>query len=182
MEDFAAVYREFQPKIQRYLTNLVGEADAPDLAQVVFLKVSRSLDGFREEASLSTWIYRIATNAALDHRRALRHQGAEELLDEEAVADLPDAGAERSDQRLIREEMSDCVRAMVDRLPDAYRTVLLLSEFEELSNPEIAGVLDLSLDVVKIRLHRARTRLREAMRVQCTFYRDERSALMCDRK
>lgn len=55
--DFSTVYKEYQPKIQRYLTHFSGEADAADLTQAVFLKVSRSLDSFRGESSLATWIY-----------------------------------------------------------------------------------------------------------------------------
>jgi RNA polymerase sigma-70 factor (ECF subfamily) len=66
--------------------------------------------------------------------------------------------------------------------PRNYRTVLLLGEFEELSNAEIAAILYISLDTVKIRLHRARTALRNAMESHCSFYHDERSELMCDRK
>jgi len=68
-QDFPALYSEFYPKITRYLRRLVGEAEAEDVAQETFVKVSRSLDGFRGESRLSTWIYRIATNTAMDHLR-----------------------------------------------------------------------------------------------------------------
>jgi len=67
LEDFASIYQDFQPKIFRYLCRLSGEADAEDLTQTVFTKVSRSLGTFRGESSLATWIYRIATNTAHDH-------------------------------------------------------------------------------------------------------------------
>lgn len=183
MNDFAVIYEEFQPKIQRYLANLVGDADAADLAQVVFLKVSGALEGFRQDSSLGTWIYKIATNTALDHARSrvMRQKDFDDAAGEE-LEDLPDVDSDHSDQRLIRQEMSDCIREMINRLPDDHRTVLLLSDFEELSNPEIAEVLNVSLGTVKIRLHRARVRLRQAMQAQCSFYHDERSTLMCDRK
>ena len=183
--DFAAVYQEYQPKIKRYLTNLSGEADAPDLTQTVFLKVSQSLDGFRGESSLSTWIYRIALNTALDHAASssAKQRGAElQSDDDDPVDDLPDSGASGSDREYIRREMNACIRGVVDQLPENYRTVLLLSEFEQLSNSEIAAILDISLDTVKIRLHRARAGMRKAMECQCNFYHDERSELMCDRK
>ena len=183
--DFDSIYREFQPKIQRYLRHLVGEDDAADLTQVVFLKVSRSLENFREEASLSTWIYRIATNTAHDHvtSAAVRHKEVEQLLDEaESLDDLPDTASAGTDQAYIRSEMNACIRGVVDQLPENYRTVLLLGEFEGFTNPEIAGILDVSIDTVKIRLHRARARLRQAMEAQCSLYRDERNELMCDRK
>lgn len=67
MNDFDGIYREFQPRIHRYLCRLCGEADVQDLTQATFLKVSQSLDGFRGESSLATWIYRIATNTARNH-------------------------------------------------------------------------------------------------------------------
>lgn len=185
MNDFDGIYREFQPRIQRYLCNLCGEADAPDLTQAVFLKVSRSLDSFRGDSSLATWIYRIATNTAHDHAASslARQKGAELLFDDDnSVDDLPDAALSGTDREYIRREMNACIRGVVDKLPENYRTVLLLSEFEELGNAEIAAILGISLDTVKIRLHRGRAALRKAMEGQCTFYHDERSELMCDRK
>jgi len=183
--DFSAVYQEYQPKIQRYLANLSGEAEAPDLTQTVFLKVSRSLDGFRAESSLATWIYRIATNTAFDHAKSslARQKDCEQLFaDDSSVDDFPDSSSQGTDREYIRREMSACIRGVVDQLPENYRSVLLLGEFEELSNAEIAAILDISLDTVKIRLHRARTGLRKAMECQCSLYHDERSELMCDRK
>jgi RNA polymerase sigma-70 factor (ECF subfamily) len=68
--EFPAIYAAYFPKVVGYLRKLVGDADAEDVAQETFAKISRSLDGFRGESQLSTWIFRIATNAALDlHRR-----------------------------------------------------------------------------------------------------------------
>lgn len=185
MRDFDSIYSEFQPKIHRYLTNLIGEDAALDVAQAAFLNISRSLENFREESSLSTWIYRIATNAAHDHAVSslARQQGSELLFDDEgSIDDLPDAGFPGTDEEYIRREMNACIRGVVDRLPENYRTVLLLSDFEELTNPEIAEILGISIDTVKIRLHRGRTALRKAMDSQCSLYHDERNELMCDRK
>ncbi len=185
MKDFTSIYKEFQPKIYRYLGNLCGEADAHDLTQTVFLKVSRSLDGFRGESSLATWIYRIATNVAHDHSvSSLAKQREAELpMDDAAALDnIPDSDPAGAEREHVRREMTACVRGVVDQLPENYRTVLVLSEFEELTNPEIAEVLGLSLETVKIRLHRARTHLRKALESECSFYRDERNELMCDRK
>ena len=64
--DFHEIHREFRPRVLRYLARMVGEAEAEDLTQEVFAKVAHALRGFRGESSLSTWIYRIATNTALD--------------------------------------------------------------------------------------------------------------------
>ncbi len=185
MKDFANIYKEFQPKIYRYLSNLCGEADAHDLTQIVFLKVSRSLEGFRGESSLATWIYRIATNVAHDHSvSSLAKQREAELPmdDTGSLDDFSDSNHVSADRESIRREMNACVRGVVDQLPENYRTVLILSEFEELTNPEIADVLGLSVDTVKIRLHRARIHLRKTLESECSLYHDERNELMCDRK
>lgn len=185
MRDFDSIYKEFQPKIHRYLSNLICENDALDLTQTVFLKVSQSLDSFRGESSLSTWIYRIATNTAHDHALSSlsKQKGAEQLFgDDGSIDDLPDTGFPGTERDYIRQEMNSCIRGVIDQLPENYRTVLLLSEFEELTNSAIAAILDISIDTVKIRLHRARTALRKALECQCNLYHDERSEIMCDRK
>ena len=185
MRDFDSIYMEFQPRIHRYLSNLTCEEDALDLTQAVFLKISRSIDNFREESSLSTWIYRIATNTAHDHfgSSLAKQKGSEQLLDDaSSIDDLPDTGFSGTDKEYIRREMSACIRGVVDQLPENYRTVLLLSEFEELTNCEVAEILNISIDTVKIRLHRGRAGLRKAMESQCSLYHDERNELMCDRK
>lgn len=185
MKDFTNIYKEFQPKIYRYLCNLCGEADAHDLTQTVFLKVSRSLESFRGESSLATWIYRIATNVAHDHSHSslAKQREAELPLEDTGPAnDFPDSDHPPADREYVRREMNACIRGVVDQMPENYRTVLILSEFEELTNPEIVEVLGMSIDTVKIRLHRARVHLRKALERECSLYHDERNELMCDRK
>ncbi|MGJ5818599.1 RNA polymerase sigma factor [Paludibaculum fermentans] len=174
--DFNAVYSAFYPRILRYLARLVGPDDAEDVSQEVFIKVSRALGDYRGEG-LSSWVYRIATNAAMDRRR-----GAGPIAipaEEEALA--PDS-AETAEQRLIRGEMSECVRGLIDELPDTYRAVLILSEIEGLADAEIGSVVGASLETVKIRLHRARRRLREALVDRCNLYHDGDHRLLCDQK
>jgi RNA polymerase sigma-70 factor (ECF subfamily) len=166
----------------------VGEADAEDVAQEAFVKVSRSLDSFRGESRLSTWIYRIAMNTAMDHLRkpSARHstprgQGAAEGGGETDWDAAPDS-APLHDTLLIRKDMNECIRGLVNGLPENYRVVLALADLEELSNAEIVEVLGLSLDTVKIRLHRARLQLKKSMGQECRLYRDGRNELSCDRK
>lgn len=185
--EFQDIYAQFHEKIKRYLARMVNEAEAEDLAQEVFVKVGRGLKDFRGRSSLSTWIYKIAANTALDRLRALSSQKeASDILpedDEDQAGNIFLQTADRNpspESSLIKREMNDCIRGIVEGLQDRYRTVLLLSEFEELSNAEIAEVLGISADAVKIRLHRARTRLRERLKAQCNLYRDERNELACE--
>jgi RNA polymerase sigma-70 factor (ECF subfamily) len=83
---------------------------------------------------------------------------------------------------VIREEMNACVREFIERLPENYKTVMVLGELEGFRNVEIAEILGISLDTVKIRLHRARERLRKELEAGCSFHRDERTEFACDRK
>ncbi len=187
-QEFLDIYESFSEKIRRYLARIVGETEAEDLAQEVFIKVSHGLKDFRREASLSTWIYRIATNTARDRLRTLSLQ--KEAPD---IRQGNDEGAAVEDYlltvdhkpsleaSLIQKEMSECIRGVVEGLRENYRTVLVLSDFEDMTNAEIAGILGISFDTVKIRLHRARTALRKQLDAKCSLYRDERNELACER-
>lgn len=184
--DFQKIHDEFRPRIFHYLSGMAGKDNAEDLTQVVFEKVSRGISNFRGESSLSTWIYRIATNVALDHSRlASTRQTIISLATIDANCDcniLSDEKLRNADQSLMRREMNDCIHRIVKQMPENERVVLLLSEFEGMKNREIADILDISLDAVKIRLHRARTRLRTDIETECTLYHDERNELACHPK
>jgi len=109
--DFQDIYTEYYPKLVRYLTRVVGEADAEDLAQESLVKVDRGLEQFRGDSSLSTWIYRIATNVARDRFRSAAYKGdsVTEPADEEELAVLLDGsgpGAGTLDEYTIRKEMN----------------------------------------------------------------------------
>lgn len=191
--NFQQVYSTFQPKILRYLSGMLGESEAEDLTQEVFVKVDKALESFRGEAQLSTWIYRVATNAALDRLRSssYKQKDRECVPVDSTDRNVPEpedknvwTGEKKPDvdQQLIRQEMNSCVRGYIDQLPEDYNVVMILSEVEGLKNREIAEILEVSLDTVKIRLHRARAKLKESLDSNCNFYLDERSELACDRK
>jgi RNA polymerase sigma-70 factor (ECF subfamily) len=78
--------------------------------------------------------------------------------------------------------MNECIREFVDKLDENYRTVIILSELKELKNQDIADILGVSLDTVKIRLHRARVKLKKVFEAGCEFYRNKDNELACDRK
>ena len=181
--EFQAVHERFRSRVMRYLTRLVGDAEAEDLTQSVMLKVSEGLPDFRGDSSLSTWIYRIATNAALDRLRRKTIQAPDEMEVESDEGDVPQGAQTPSvETTAIREEMNACIREFIERLPENYRTVTVLSELEGFKNDEIAAILGLSLDTVKIRLHRAREKLRRELGLGCSFHRDEEGEFACDRK
>jgi RNA polymerase sigma-70 factor, ECF subfamily len=188
-DDFKAIHAAYRPRICRYLTRLVGQCEAEDLTQEVFVRVSRGLPDFKGAAKLSTWIYRIATNVAIDRSRSRSFKESQsdkaishhEETEEDAGA-LPDEKSPSIERQLMREEMSSCVHNYIDTLPENYRAIVTLSAIEELTNQEIAEVLGLTLDAVKIRLHRGRAKLKEKLKTGCRFDRDEEDILVCDPK
>jgi len=184
--DFKKIHDDFHLRIFRYLSGMVGKDNAEDLTQVVFEKTSRGLPDFRGESSLSTWIYRIATNVALDHNRFASIRQAMIFLDTVDVncdCNVPSEEKQHNaEQGIIKREMNDCIHRIIKQMPEDERVVLILSEFEEMKNREIADILDISLDAVKIRLHRARMRLRKDIEAECTLSRDERNELVCHPK
>ncbi len=191
--DFQKVHDDFRPRILRYMKRLVGEDAAEDLTQDVFVKVNAALATFQGKSRLSTWIYRIATNTALDRlrnpsfkRTIPKGSPQDPFVQIELNVESKDTWTgEKSpppDAALIRNEMNDCIRNFIEMLPADHRTVLVLSELEGLKNNEIADVLGITLDTVKIRLHRARVRLKKDLECHCNFYHDERNELACDLK
>ncbi len=190
---FDEVFTAFYPRVLAYVTRLVGPQDAEDVAQEAFLKINKGVRNFRGQSALSTWVYRIATNAALDRlrreaRRNLKEGDPSIALkestgSEDVTEGLLNAEAPLNpEQQAIRREMNACVRSVIDSLPPAYQSSLILSDLEGMTNKEIAEVLGVTVDTVKIRLHRARSRLKKALEDLCTLYRDERNELACDRK
>ena len=171
---FQEVYAAFRPRVLRYVTRLVGEHDAEDLTQEIFVKIDQKARTFRGDAQLSTWVYRIATNAALDRLRSVsyRQEAQTGSLDESAETDCGLIWQiDRSsslEQQLMRQEMHQCFGRFVSDLPVNYRLVFVLSELEEMTNREIAEVLGLSVNTVKIRLHRGRSLLFQELRSHCT--------------
>ena len=186
--EFEEIYAELEPRIRSYLSRLLGDQEAEDSVQEVFAKVSRGLESFKGQSKLSTWVYRIATNTAIDKLRSSGHKHTADQIPLEDGAGIekntPGIGLSppTTDQKVIRKEMSACVREYVDRLPPDHRTVLILKELEGFKNREIADILDISLENVKVRLHRARTRLKQELKESCDFYLNEEGALACDRK
>lgn len=167
---FEALVARYQARVYRLACRLTGnEGDAPDVLQEAFLHAYRGLGSFRGESRFSTWLFRIATNAALMLRRSRKRRPAaslEEFLprfDEEGIhaaepADLEVAA--RADELLDRRLLAEKAREGLERLPDLYREAFVLRDLEELPTAEVADLLGVEAAAVRQRVHRARLMLR----------------------
>ena len=185
---FEVVFERYRSRIYRHIRSLVGNrGDAEDLTQETFLRAHRQARSLKEPAALGVWLYRIATNVCYDFlrqssRRPAKAGGvAEGEADRAEDLDLPAEGPS-PDQLLEQAEMSACGQEFLDRLPDSYRTVILLHDLLGLTSAQVARLLRCTPGTVKIRLHRARGRFRAVLEEGCDFYRNERGALVGIRK
>lgn len=185
-KDSAAVAERYRASIYRYILRLIRDPDrADDLTQETFLRAYQRLESLRDGAALEAWLYRIATNVCYDRMRQREHRRpALPLLaigeNEEEV--VTDEAALRPDQLLEQNQMSDCVLRFLTGLREAQREVLLLHDLQGFTGPEIAEQLGISVHNVKIRLHRARTRLRAALSEGCDFTCNDRGVFICEPK
>jgi RNA polymerase sigma-70 factor (ECF subfamily) len=185
---FDRIVAEHEGRIVRYLSSLLGDAAAArDLTQETFLRVHKGLEQLRSQETRTAWIYRIASNLALDRLRGRtsRQEGQTvslevELLNGKGVGPAISDEELSAEGRLEQEEMAECLRRHIDCLPVAYRACLILRDLEGLEERTVAEILDCSVGVVKVRTHRARKKLREALREGCSFYRDERGVFRCE--
>jgi RNA polymerase sigma-70 factor (ECF subfamily) len=167
---FAELVSRYQARVYRLACRLTAdEGDAKDVLQETFLAAYRGLPAFRGESRFSSWLYRIATNAALMHRRARARRPTESLeaflprfdADGRHAAEPADlAAASRADELLDRKLLAEKARAGLDRLPDIYREAFVLRDLEEMTTPEVAELLGIDPAAVRQRVHRARLLLR----------------------
>jgi RNA polymerase sigma-70 factor (ECF subfamily) len=178
-ERFDEVAAELSRPLLHYLETFTGDrTTAEDLLQETLIRMSRGFGAFRGEASPKTWAFSIATRVAADHFR--RPENRRQIVGVDEAADLPDPGA-AAGELVVRKEMNDCIRQVIDSLPESYRAPLILHDLEGLSVAETAAICEAPVPATKIRIHRARKRLEEALRAQCNLYHDSRNVLRCDR-
>jgi RNA polymerase sigma-70 factor, ECF subfamily len=140
--------------------------DAEDIAQEVFIKVYRSLDRFRQDAQLSSWMYRITMNACIDHKRRHSPSGAAPFGEEAELKMLntPEE-APGPEERAYAGELGEVLEQEIQRLPPGQRVVFVMRHHQGLKLGEIADALGLAEGTVKRQLHAAVHRLRQALTV-----------------
>ncbi len=165
-EAFELLMSRFQDRVFRLLSRYTRDpGHVEDLAQEVFLKVHRKLHTFQRDSGLYTWVYRIAVNTANDHltrskRRRLHLVEDASEFDSGRRDDDEAAGAA---QPLLAEEVREVTREVLHTLPEKYRDILILREYEDLSYTDMSEVLACSIGTVESRLFRARQRFKDAL-------------------
>ena len=166
---FNALVARFQDRVYNLIRRLLGNPEeARDVTQEVFVSVFEKVDSYRGDASIATWIYRIATNHAKNRikylsRRKDRQRESLESLAVPPTSSRLSAEVPRPDQALLRERVSRLVDAALGELDEEQRIVLVLRDVEGQSYEDIAAITGLQLGTVKSRLHRGRQRLKEAL-------------------
>jgi RNA polymerase sigma-70 factor (ECF subfamily) len=166
---FETIVQRYQTRVFRLACRLTSDTDAPDVLQDTFLHVYRHLSSFRGESQFGTWLYRIATNAALMHRRATARRPVESLDEylprfdadgKHAATPAQLQVASHADELLDRQTLADKARDVIARLPDGYREAFVLRDLEDMPTAHVARVLDIEPAAVRQRVHRARLMLR----------------------
>jgi RNA polymerase sigma-70 factor, ECF subfamily len=173
-EAFDRFVEHFRNKVFQYSWLMCGHReDAEEVAQETLLKVFESFDQLREPERVRPWVFRIAKNACLMKRRKSVFAPAHELSleqflpaknhsDGEVKIEIADWSRLPEDE-VMQSEMKQVLEGAIRELPEAYRTVILLRDLEELSTQEAAQILDITEDTVKQRLHRGRLALRKSL-------------------
>ena len=169
-QSYVQLVRTHSGALLKIARRYLDEDEARDAVQEAFLKAFRSIDGFRYDACLSTWLHRIVINCCLSQlRRSKRDRevSIDDLLprflqDGHRVDPAP-AWTLSLDDILQRYETQQLVKDLLKRLPEPYRTVLLLRDIDGFDSKETAQLLNVSVAAVKVRLHRARQAMRELL-------------------
>ncbi len=166
----------FQLLVERYQERIFGlvrhytrsAVEVEDIVQDSFIKAYRKLETFQHQSSFSTWLYRIAVNTSLDFLKRAGRNPVRAVEDPEISSGTGEpARTVRSvaapDAQLEREEVSRITHEALDELPEIFRTVLVLREFEDMAYQDMADLLGISIGTVESRLYRARARFKEAL-------------------
>lgn len=172
-ETLAGNQASFQLLVERYQARLFAlvrhytrnPAEIEDVVQETFLKAYHRLDSFQHQSSFYTWIYRIAVNTVLDFQKKRGRSPVQVVEDPEivpgSVQDSPRVVS--PDARLEREEIARITQEILADMPEIFRTVLVMREFEDMAYQDIADVLGISIGTVESRLFRARARFKEKL-------------------
>lgn len=170
-ETLAGNQLSFQLLVERYQGRMFAlirgytrsAVEIEDIVQDTFLKAYTRLASFQHQSSFSTWLYRIAVNTVLDFLKRCGRSPVQAVEDPEVVSAPGPSPAFAPDAKMEREEIAEVTHKVLQELPEIFRTVLILREFEDRSYQEIADILGISIGTVESRLFRARARFKDKL-------------------
>ena len=175
--EFLELYDQFYQRVRKFiLASVKNESVADDLIQETFIKIQENLNSLRDPAKISPWIFRIAYHLCQDHFRTLKKSSSHEEI-HDGLVNLQETPVQK---KLEQGEMSRCVQDQLNLLPESQRSVIIFADVMDFSHQEIADILGLSVENVKVRLHRACKKFKAILEEKCTFEVDERNVLVCD--
>jgi len=176
--DLWDLHDQYYQPIRKFVLALVkDEWAADDLTQETFIKAQRNLDSIRDISQIRAWLFRIAYNLCQDHFRDRKKRNSFESHDPETTPLFESKSALKMIEQF---QMSKCVQDKMESLPEPLRSTLILYDIMEFNHREVAEILDISAENAKVRLHRARKRLKLKLKKECSFSVDERNVLVCE--
>lgn len=175
--NFLEIHDQFYERVRKFIiASMRDESAADDLVQEAFMKIQQNLDSVRDPGKVSSWVFRIAHNLCQDHFRSQKKFSSHEEI-HEGLVNLQETPLQK---KMEQAEMSQCVQDQLNLLPESLRSVLIFSDVMEFSQEEIADILGLTVENVKVRVHRARKKFNAILEEKCTFEVDERNILVCE--
>ena len=175
-----SIFNQYHDRLKRFVTITVkNDWVVDDIVQEVFVRAHSKIDTLKDHHKIGSWLFRIAYRQCMDHYRKESRNTQKEIVDFRGVNTSDSSTTER---RLEQHQMSICVQNQMLLLPENYRTVIWLFDVLGFTLKEIADILELSVENVKIRLHRARKKFKSILKQKCTFDKDERNVLVCEPK
>lgn len=179
-KSFEQLYRNNYTTVYSFIYNITSDkALTEDLTQEAFCRAYNHLGSFRHESKPSVWLNKIAYNLFIDYKRKKSPYliSIDNEILKSTLMDLNSNLPKDIEQKI----MSECVQIKIGLLPESYRPPLFL-DMQGYSNQEIASILNCTLENVKIRLHRARNKMKRILDNDCSFYYDERNVFCCESK
>jgi len=178
--NFYSIFNQYHDRLKKFVTITVkNEWIVDDIVQEAFVRAHSKIDTLKDHDKIGSWLFRIAYRKCMDYFRQESRNPQEEIVDFRGVNTSDYSSTER---KLEQHQMSVCVQNQMLLLPENYRTVIWLFDVLGFTLKEIADILELSVENVKVRLHRARNKFKSILSQKCSFEKDERNVLVCDPK
>lgn len=173
--DFLRVYDTHYQQVRKFILTITKDDwAADDLIQETFIRVGKKIKSVRKTDKISSWIFKIAYHLCMDH---LKHRNNETLhLDENEICDFNILPLKKIEQQ----QMNDCIREKMERLSEPMRIIIDLYDIMEFTHKEIAGILSITEENSKVKLHRARKELKSILSQECSLKYDGRNVFICE--